>query len=290
VTAYLEVVRAGALTTIQDLGRPGYAHLAVPRSGALDQPAMRLANRLVGNREDAAVLETTVDGVAVRASHQCHVAVTGADAAIRVGGTRAGWSMPLRLDAGSVLDVGLARSGLRSYVAVSGGIAVTPVLGSRSSDLLSGTGPPIVRDSAVLPVGPDRFVAPPMDYAPYPRPSRDLSLDCYLGPRADWLSADAVELLGSTTWTVSSQSNRIALRLQGPPLQRVTLAELPSEGAVLGSIQIPADGQPVLFLADHPATGGYPVIAVVGVPDIWMCGQAAPDTRIRLRLKHQPPL
>lgn len=137
----LSVVRAGALTTVQDQGRPGHAHLGVPRSGALDGPAAALANRLVGNSPEAAVLETTVNGCALRPRSSVTVAVAGAPCPVTVDGRPAPWGAPVRVPAGALLDVGPARAGLRSYVAVSGGVAVDPVLGSRSTDLLSGLGP-----------------------------------------------------------------------------------------------------------------------------------------------------
>lgn len=147
----LSVVRAGALTTVQDQGRPGHAHLGVPRSGALDEPAAALANRLVGNPCEAAVLETTLNGCALRPRSAVTVAVAGAPCPVTVDGRPAAWGAPVRVPAGALLDVGHARAGLRGYVAVSGGVAVDPVLGSRSTDLLSGLGPPPLSDGMVLP-------------------------------------------------------------------------------------------------------------------------------------------
>lgn len=290
MSGYLEVLRAGALTTVQDAGRPGYARLAVPRSGAADLPALRLANRLVGNPEDDAALETTVTGVSVRVSRACHVAVTGAEAEVRRDGRPADWGIPLSLPAGTVLDVGAARRGVRSYLAVSGGIAVEPVLGSRATDLLSGLGPAVVATGTELPLGPEVSEPARIDFAPYRAADPMLWVDCYLGPRDDRLTSSALSVLGSATWSVSARSNRIGLRLEGPELERRTTAELPSEGIVLGSVQLPADGQPVLFLADHPVTGGYPVVGVVPEADVWRCGQAAPGTAIRFRLKRLPLL
>lgn len=286
----LEVLRPGALTTVQDAGRPGFARLAVPRSGAADLPALRLANRLVGNPEGAAALETTVTGVSVRASRLCHIAVTGAQAELHRDGRPVDWGIPVLLPAGAVLDVGTARRGVRSYLAVSGGIDVEPVLGSRATDLLSGLGPAVLAAGSELPLGPDVGEPSRIDFAPYRSADSMLEVDCYLGPRDDRLTASAVAVLGSASWIVSPKSNRIGLRLEGPTLQRRLTTELPSEGIVLGSVQLPADGQPVLFLADHPVTGGYPVIGVVGQADVWRCGQAAPGTTIRFRCRRLPAL
>lgn len=283
--AALEVVRAGALTTVQDLGRPGYAHLGVPRSGALDTGAHALANRLLGNPARAATLETTLDGVGLRAvGRPVVVAVTGAPCAVRVDGRAAAWGAPVLLRAGAELEVGRAESGLRGYVAVRGGFAVEPVLGSRSTDLLSGLGPPVLSPGALLPVGapgPDPVAGADALAAPGPPP--ELVLPLRLGPRADWFEAESVaELLLRAPYRVSAASNRIGLRTEGPPLVRARGGELPSEGMVLGAVQVPPDGRPVVFLADHPVTGGYPVVGVVPPgPALDAAAQARPGLPIR---------
>ncbi|MFE9094445.1 biotin-dependent carboxyltransferase family protein [Streptomyces sp. NPDC007264] len=277
----LAVVRAGALTTVQDLGRPGHAHLGVPRSGALDAPAAALVNRLVGNPPEAAVLETTLNGCAVRPRSAVTVAVGGAPCPVTVDGRPAPWGAPVRVPAGALLDIGPARSGVRSYLGVSGGVAVEPVLGSRSTDLLSGLGPPPLTDGAVLPLG--RPAGPParVDAVPQPGPPAELVLRVTPGPRDDWFTADAVRTLVTRAYRVSSASNRIGLRTEGPALERARTGELPSEGMVLGAVQVPPDGRPVVFLADHPTTGGYPVIAVVRATDLAAAAQAAPGTPVR---------
>jgi len=282
MSASLEIVRAGSLTTIQDCGRPGLAHLAVGASGALDMPAHRLANRLVGNDEAAATLETTLDGVAVRATHRCHVAVTGAVAPITRDDRGVGWSVPIPLHPGQILNVGRATHGVRCYLAVSGGIDTPPTLGSRSTDLLSGLGSAPLHDAEVLPIGTHTNPAALIDFAPYPLPAQGiLRLPLHWGPRSDWITPASLRQLASTTWTVTADSNRVGMRLEGPAQQRSITTELPSEGVVLGALQIPADGRPVVFLADHPTTGGYPVIAVIPPPQIWRCAQAAPGTSIQ---------
>lgn len=281
----LEVVRAGALTTVQDLGRPGYAHLGVPRSGALDTGAHALANRLLGNPPGAATLETTLDGVGLRAvGGPVTVAVTGAPCAVRVDGRPAPWGAPVLLRAGAELEVGRAESGLRGYVAVRGGFAVEPVLGSRSTDLLSGLGPPVLSAGALLPVGapgPDPVAG--ADAPAAPGPPSELVLPLRLGPRADWFTARSVtERLLRAAYRVSAASNRIGLRTEGPALVRARGGELPSEGMVLGAVQVPPDGQPVVFLADHPVTGGYPVVGVVPPgPALDAAAQARPGVPVR---------
>ncbi|MEU8530547.1 MULTISPECIES: biotin-dependent carboxyltransferase family protein [Streptomyces] len=275
------VVRAGALTTVQDQGRPGHAHLGVPRSGALDPGAARLVNRLVGNPEGAAVLETTVTGCAVRPRGAVTVAVGGAPCPVTVDGRPAAWGAPVRVPAGALLEVGAAVRGLRSYVGFGGGIAVEPVLGSRSADLLSGLGPEPLTDGAVVPLGAASFVPGAVGAAPWPGPPEILVLRARLGPRDGWFTGEALRTLASATFRVSSASNRIGLRTEGPALERAVAGELPSEGMVSGAVQVPPDGRPVVFLADHPTTGGYPVIAVVREDDLAAAAQARPGTPVR---------
>jgi len=277
------VARPGALTTVQDQGRPGLAHVGVPRSGALDVAAAHLANRLVGNDQAAAVLETTLDGVALTFDVDVTVAVTGALAPVRVDSRAAGWALPVYVRAGETLAVGRAELGVRSYVAVSGGFDVPRVLGSASADLLSGLGPAPLRTGDALAIGPAMGRAPVIDLAPYRLPSECQELGIHLGPRHDWLSDAGLDTLVRGTWSVSPDSNRIALRLIGPPAQRRRHDELPSEGVVLGAIQSLPDGQLVVFLADHPTTGGYPVVAVVDAASLGACAQARPGTRINFR-------
>lgn len=277
----LAVVRAGALTTVQDRGRPGHAHLGVPRSGALDAPAAALVNRLVGNPPEAAVLETTLTGCALRPRCAVTVAVGGAPCPVTVDGRPASWGAPVGVPAGALLDVGAAGSGVRSYVAVSGGVLAEQVLGSRSTDLLSGLGPPPLSDGMVLALGRPRGRHACVDVSPQPAPPAELVLRVTPGPRADWFTPEAVRTFTSRAYRVSAASNRIGLRVEGHPLERARVGELPSEGMVLGAVQVPPDGRPVVFLADHPTTGGYPVIGVVRSRDLPAAAQAVPGTPVR---------
>ncbi|MFG2987126.1 biotin-dependent carboxyltransferase family protein [Streptomyces sp. NPDC048258] len=280
----LLVVRPGALTTVQDRGRPGYAHLGVPRSGALDTAAYALANRLLGNAPDAAALETTLDGVGLRALAPITVAVTGAPCSVRAAGRPVAWGAAVRLAAGAELEVGRAESGLRSYVAVRGGLAVPPVLGSRSTDLLSDLGPPVLAAGTLLPVGPAApDPVPGADACGLPAAPSELLLPLRLGPRADWFTEASLAGLWRSVFRVSPKTNRIGLRTEaGTPLVRGRAGELPSEGMVLGAVQVPPDGLPVVFLADHPVTGGYPVVGVVPPgPALDAAAQARPGTPVR---------
>ncbi|WP_457031703.1 5-oxoprolinase subunit C family protein [Kitasatospora sp. P5_F3] len=276
----LLVVRPGPLTTVQDLGRRGVAHLGVPRAGALDEPALRAANRLVGNPAGTAGLETTLGGVALRAVGPQLIAVTGAPAAVRLDGRPVAWGAAVVVPDGSVLDLGPATHGVRSYLAVAGGPAVPPVLGSRSADLLSGLGPAPLTAGQLLPVGP-RFPLSRAELVPLPAPPDELVLRLYPGPHLDWFAAAARPLLARSQYLVAAAGNRIALRTEGPPLPRARAGELPSEGMVLGAVQVPPDGRPVIFLADHPTTGGYPVIGIVPAADLPAAAQARPGTPVR---------
>jgi biotin-dependent carboxylase-like uncharacterized protein len=278
------IVRAGPLTTVQDLGRRGHAHLGVPPSGAADPRSLRLANRLVGNPESAACLETTVAGPEVLLSRAVLVAVTGAEATPRLDGRPVAMNAPVAVRPGQRLDVGMARTGVRTYVAVSGGFDVPPVLGSRSTDLLSGIGPAPLRDGDVLPLGDLHDRAPEVDVAPVPPIAEEPVLRLLPGPRDDWFAADALGVLCGAPYEVAAESNRIGLRLKGAALVRAITRELPSEGLVTGAVQVPAGGQPLLFLNDHPTTGGYPVIGVVRAADLPLAAQARPGGRVRFRV------
>jgi biotin-dependent carboxylase-like uncharacterized protein len=261
---YLEVLAPGLLATIQDRGRPGRGELAVSPSGAADRGAAALANRLVGNRAGAAGIEATLGGLVARAGADLVVAVAGAPVGVEVDDRPMGMHATLHVPAGAVIALGTPERGLRSYLAVRGGIDVAPVLGSRSFDVLSAIGPPPLRAGDRLPVGRPRGQLPAIDVAPVPAfVAGDVVVTCTPGPRADWLTPGASAALTATRWQVASESNRIAVRLDGPPLARRDDRELASEGLVRGAIQVPASGRPLIFLADHPTTGGYPVVAVV---------------------------
>ncbi|MPQ97032.1 5-oxoprolinase/urea amidolyase family protein [Modestobacter sp. I12A-02628] len=275
----LTVLATGPLSTVQDAGRPGQAAWGIGRSGACDRAAHRLANRLVGNDEDAATVEVTFGGLAVRADADVLVTTTGA----RCAGSSC-HDAPVTLPAGAELRLGPPATGLRTYLAVRGGIAVPPVLGSRSTDLLAGLGPAVLSPGVVLPVGDPTRPEPGVDLAPVPDPAGGtVTVRVLPGPRRDWFPDAAWAALTATAWVVSSDSNRVGVRLEGAPLERSSTRELPSEGMVRGALQVPPSGQPVLFLADHPVTGGYPVIGYVTDGDVDRCAQLRPGQLLRLR-------
>ena len=280
----IEVLRPGPLTTVQDLGRPGYAHLGVGRSGAADRASLRLANRLVGNPEGAAGLEITLGGFAARFAARAVLALTGAPAPVRIAGHSAAPYGPVEVGPGDEVELGVPDRGVRTYLAVRGGLDVPAVFGSRSTDLLGGLGPPTVAAGTRLAVGTPAAGFPTVDLAPVPELPAELVLPARAGPRADWFAAGALDLLGSGSYEVTSASNRVGLRLSGPPLRSARDRELPTEGLVEGALQVPPNGQPIVMLADHPVTGGYPVIAVVDEAAVALAAQARPGDRIRFRI------
>ena len=282
----LLVVEPGLLTLVQDAGRPGLARWGVGPSGAADRESFRRANDLVGNAPDAAALEHLGGGLRLRAVGDAWVAVAGAPCEVAVDDVVEVHDARIRLRDGAVLAVGPAARGLRSYVAVRGGIDVVPVLGSRSRDVLAGLGPEALRRDDVLPLGP-------VEDAPWSartvrrRTWREgvLELEVAMGPRNERVPGAEVLLDGE--WEVGAASSRVALRLARPDgshaagLAWDATREWPSEGLVRGAVQVPPSGLPVLFLADHPVTGGYPVVAVVLDADTDVAGQARPGQRIR---------
>jgi biotin-dependent carboxylase-like uncharacterized protein len=272
----LTVREAGALTTVQDFGRLGQAALGIGRSGVCDRGAHRLANALVGNHPTLATLEVTLGGLSLVSDADVVVATTGA----RCPG--APHHAPFHLRAGEVLDLGIPAAGLRTYLAVRGGIDVEPVLGSRATDIMAGLGPPVLSAGDVLPVGTTPRPVPGVEVAPVPEPTNDLlQVPVTPGPRRDWFDDDAWQLLCSQTYVVDPQSNRIGVRLTGEPLARARTGELVSEGMLRGALQMPPSGLPVLFLADHPVTGGYPVVAYVVDEHVDRCGQLRPGQEVR---------
>ncbi len=288
MSATLEVLAPGPLTTVQDGGRPGLGALGVSPSGACDRRSFRLANRLVANAEDTAALELTFGGLGLRARGDVELAAAGARCPVvledRRGRHELAHDAVLWVPSGSVVRLGPPETGLRTYVAVRGGVAVDPVLGSRSTDVLAGLGPAPLRAGDVLPVGPDPPDLPTVELAPVPDPpGGDLELHVLLGPREDWLGDAGLTALLARTWTVGSESNRTGMRLEGEPVPRAREGELRSEGMVRGAVQVPPSGLPVLFLADHPVTGGYPVIGYVVDDDVDRCAQLRPGQTVRFR-------
>jgi biotin-dependent carboxylase-like uncharacterized protein len=286
VTATLEILKTGPLALLEDLGRPGLAHLGVTRSGAADRRSHTLANRLVANPHDRATIEVMFGGLSVRVhgggKDGVAVAVTGADADPSVNGIPFGTNSIHYAHDGEVISLGAPHTGLRSYVAVRGGIQADPVLGSRSYDVMSALGPRPLQAGDVLTVGEHTDDFPELDQAPVASIAPNLlELLVVPGPRDDWfIDPDA---LVHTEWIVTNRSDRVGVRLSGRPLQlRWPDRQLASEGATRGAIQVPPNGLPVILGPDHPVTGGYPVIGVVADQDIDKVAQIRPGQHVRM--------
>jgi KipI family sensor histidine kinase inhibitor len=296
-TAALVVEAAGLQSLVQDLGRPGLGDLGVSASGAADTASARQANRLVGNAPGEAVVETLLGGLTVRARGPVVLGLAGAEAPARIttvpGSGAVDRPAPLRapfaLRDGETLTLDEPTAGLRTYLAVRGGLDVPAVLGSRATDTMSGIGPEPLAPGAELPVRGDAGFAavgtPEPVLRRLPRAGEVSTLRVVPGPRQDWFGDTGLEVLGGQDWAVSNQSNRIGVRLEAPvdgvPLEREREGELASEGAVAGALQVPPSGLPVLFLADHPVTGGYPVIGVVVPEDLPVAAQLPPGAGVR---------
>jgi biotin-dependent carboxylase-like uncharacterized protein len=281
----LEVLDPGPLTTIQDLGRPGWAHLGVSRSGAADRGALTLANRLVGNGESCACLEATFRGPRLLTRSDCVAVLTGGVAAAQLDGSPVAMNTPLRVPAGAVLDIGPVLRGLRTYLAFAGGIDAPLTLGSRSTDTLGNLGPEPLRRGDVITLVRPSGARPAVDAVPAPEPSDDVEAELALGPRDDWLQPSAIDTLAHAAYVVDPQSNRVGIRLQGPALGWARHDELRSEGVVAGALQVPPSGSPLVLLADHPTTGGYPVVGVVASADLDRIAQLRPGGRLHFLVR-----
>ncbi len=282
-TTTLEVLRTGPLALIEDLGRPGKAQLGVTRSGAADRRSHKLANRLVANPGDRATVEVTFGGFSARVrGGDVAIAVTGADTNPAVDGVPFGTNSIHYARDGEVISLGAPHSGLRSYLAIRGGIAVDPVLGSRSYDVMSAIGPVPLKAGDLLPVGEHTEEFPELDLAPVAAIEEDVvEVSVVPGPRDDWFTDP--DVLVHTNWQVTNRSDRVGIRLVGMPLEyRYGDRQLPSEGATRGAIQVPPNGFPVILGPDHPVTGGYPVIGVVIDEDIDRIAQVRPGQTVRM--------
>jgi len=273
----LIVEAPGLFTTLQDLGRPGYAHFGVTTSGAADRDAHIAANCAVDNPTSAATLELTLGGLVASLEEGRWMSLTGAPAPITIDDefvdARAFW-----LPGGSTLSIGQPHVGMRSYLAVDGGFVAPPVLGSVSWDSLARIGtPPLVAGQRVA-------TGPPSQGSPVAAPARVHAVtpvvDFRWGPRHEVFSQHDLVLFATTRWRVSTETNRVGVRLEGATLDSRN-GSLPSEGAVVGAIQVPPSGEPIVFLADHPVTGGYPIIGVVAEAHLWQLAQATPGTGVR---------
>ncbi len=265
----IRVLEGGAQTTVQDLGRFGWAHFGVSASGAADALALRAGNLLVGNAEGAAGLEMTLLGGAFEFENDAVIALAGSD----FGAGLPLWT-PVALKAGGAIRCGPTRSGARCYLCVRGGLAVPRTMGSASTHLATGGGGRALCQGDLLHIGdaavrqPRRAAGPP----PFPRAA---ALRVTRGPQAEWFG----EELYRGTWTVSEESSRMGLRLRGEPI-RSPAGHMLTEGVALGAVQVPPGGQPIILFVDHQTTGGYPKPANVISADFWRLGQLRPRDQV----------
>lgn len=281
----LTVLTTG-LTLVQDLGRPGFAGIGVTESGAADRRSLRRANRLLGNPPGAPALETSLGGLTVRAEESVVLALTGAPAPVQVSveGRRSEVAGPVvQLPAGAELHLGVPAWGLRTYLALPGGVLAHRVLGSASRDVLADLGPPPLAAGDRVAAGASEAVVATVAGAGDGWHAAPYLLDLLPGPRRDWFTAGSLAALFAEPYTVTEVGDRVGVRLHGEPLQRARTGELPSEGLVRGAVQVPADGQPLIFGPDHPVTGGYPVIGVLTDDAADAAGQLRPGAQLRFR-------
>lgn len=289
----IEVMEGGFFTTVQDSGRFGYRHAGVPVGGAMDAWAYRLANALVGNHGDEAVLEATMAGPTIRFHAETVIAICGGEFSCALNGQPLALWKPAAVKPGDVLEIGACRVGWRAYMAVAGGIDVSPVMGSRSTYVpaqLGGVSGRPLRRGDVLKIGTAALIFPskPLHWGLSRLASRYIggktkTVRAVPGPEYDEFTPDSRTQLFAAFYEVTPQSDRIGYRLSGPTLALVREREMVSEAVVFGTVQVPSSGQPIVLMADSQTTGGYPRIAQVAAVDLPLLAQARPGDRIQFR-------
>jgi antagonist of KipI len=285
----IRVVKPGMLSTIQDRGRWGYQTFGVSVSGPMDMLSHGLANRLLGNAEDAATIEVTLLGPELEFGIDATIVVTGAQFELRLDGQEIDPLVTHRITAGARLRFGPRRRGARAYLGVAGGIQVPPVLGSRATHLVSGMGGldgRALRAGDVLPISP----APAGDVRRVPRvplPQGAARVRVVPGPDQERFTAAAMAALTGTRYAITPESDRMGYRLKGQALERCAESEIISDATAVGALQVPASGQPILLMADRQTAGGYPRIATVITADLPAAGQLAPGDSIEFQLCDQ---
>lgn len=283
-----EVIKPGPLTTVQDQGRYGYQHYGVPVAGAMDGFALRVANFLADNREDAACLEITLMGLKLRVLANTIIAVTGGDLAPRINGDPLTMWQSVAVTKGDVISFAWARKGCRTYLSVAGGIDVPPVMGSRATYVKSGIGGfegRALKSGDRLKNGIFNQLKPglklPPEFTPLYKTSNTLRV--ILGPQDDYFTGEGIQTLLNSEYTISNEADRVGYRLIGPVIKHKAGADIISDGIPMGAIQVPGSGLPIVLLADRQTTGGYPKIATAVTVDIPRLGQAKPGDKLRLK-------
>ena len=296
----IKVISPGVLTTVQDTGRFGHQAAGIPEAGAMDRASLRLANALVGNPEDAAALELTVFGGTFEFDGEGTIALTGADMRPFLNGNRMPVNTAVPVKAGDRLELGAASQGMRAYLAVSGGIDVPVVLGSRSTDLKSrlggldgrklragdvlesGSRPQAAAELAEVQGTPCEPVLQRLAKATDPEGVTRIRF--LFGPQDAMFAEDAKKTFTDSTYTLSAACDRMGYRLEGAAVPSLNGTDILSEGICFGSIQVPANGQPIVMMADHQTTGGYAKIGTVLSEDLPLLAQLGPGKRIHFVL------
>jgi antagonist of KipI len=301
----VEVIKPGLLTTLQDLGRSGHAHLGIGRAGAFDTPALRIANALCGNPPDACALEITLSGPKLRFDVDAWIAIAGAPMAVQVESTECPMWTPVFVPAGATITFGAISSGCRSYLGVGGGFDAKPVLGSRSIDINASLGPnegrPVragdmlgtasgsffrkkegTRDGAGG-TEPDPVSKWWLDPRPWFSDDSGKPLRLLPGSHLDRLTSISRKHLFSKSFSVHVNSNRVGVRLAGPRLEWAAPIEMASEGCVPGLLQLPPSGQPIAFGPECPVSGGYPRLGTIAAVDVPRLAQLRPGDALRFR-------
>lgn len=289
----IKIINGGLMTTVQDMGRTGYQASGMQVSGVMDQYSAAIANALVDNDKYAAVLETTFLGPELEAEADCLVAVAGGSPNILIDGQATDCYRSLVLRKGQKLKFTGMNHGMRSYIAIAGGWEVPPVLGSRSTNLklkIGGLDGRKLAAGDVLPVGEPSGIAREIIAGTKParittmtqQPGDVTDIRVVLGPQNNYFDDEIIkEVFGKSSYTIANESDRMGYRLEGEPIKRRDAKDMITDGIVFGSIQIPPNGQPIVMMADHQTTGGYPKIATVISADLPILAQCTPGMKIR---------
>lgn len=284
----IEIITPGILTTVQDFGRVGVMKNGFTQNGAMDRYSMTVANRLCGNCDSAPVLEMTVLGVTARFTQDTVVCVSGADFGAKINDKPIKRNKAYKINKGDILSMGAAKSGMRAYLAVAGGIVGEYVFGSASTNLKFAFGGHFgkkLQSGDVLSIGTGAFPLGEIDKWEIPESeySKDAQLRVVLGPQNDMFTDEDIRLFLSQEYEVTAQSDRMGIRLSGEPLKSKNGMDIISDGIVFGSVQVPNSGEPIILMADHQTTGGYAKIATVISVDLPRASQLSVGNTVRFK-------
>ncbi|WP_308617786.1 biotin-dependent carboxyltransferase family protein [uncultured Eubacterium sp.] len=284
----IEIITPGLLTTVQDFGRVGVMKNGFTQNGVMDRFSMRVANRLCGNCDSAPVLEMTVLGITAKFTQDTVICVSGADFDAKINDKPIKRNKAYKINNGDILSMGAAKSGLRAYLAVAGGIVGEYVLGSASTNLkfaFGGYNGRKLQSGDVLAIGTGAFSLGDIDKweIPESKYGNDTELRVVLGPQNEMFTDEDIRLFLSQKYEVTVQSDRMGIRLSGEPLKSKNGMDIISDGIVFGSVQVPNSGEPIILMADHQTTGGYAKIATVVSVDLPCASQLSAGNTVRFK-------